>query len=188
MPDKVEHLGEDKFVRAYADEGVSFRNFDQKTLKEADCRNSGFALVRQMAGQKETLINQSELGQSPAIKNRNSVMELIHGGSSTKPQEKETSVPVLQSSGNLPRRRSSLKAFLTQHSVLSSEQEPIVQERAVSLSTQVSSDARGRKDDKANSQTGYAKTLFSSSHDGNYATANQDEPLQDIYKRLMKCQ
>lgn len=187
MPDKVEHLGEDKFVRAYADEGVSFRNFEQKVLKEADCRNSGFALVRQMAGQKETLINKSELGQSPAIKNRNSVMELIHGNDK-RSKEREESVPVLQSSGHLPRRRSSLKAFLTQHSVIA-EQEPIVKDRAVSLSVRGAGDSPERStNDEVISKTGYAKTLFSSSHDGNYATANQDEPLQDIYKRLMKCQ
>ncbi len=187
MPDKVEHLGEDKFVRAYADEGVSFRNFEQKVLKEADCRNSGFALVRQMAGQKETLINKSELGQSPAIKNRNSVMELIHGNDK-RSKEREESVPVLQSSGNLPRRRSSLKAFLTQHSVIA-EQESIVKDRAVSMSVRGAGDSTERStNDEVISKTGYAKTLFSSSHDGNYATANQDEPLQDIYKRLMKCQ
>ncbi len=39
MPDKVEHLGEDKFVRAYADEGVSFRNFCQ-ALKLLDTLSS----------------------------------------------------------------------------------------------------------------------------------------------------
>ena len=114
-------------------------------------------------------------------------MELIHGNDK-RSKEREESVPVLQSSGNLPRRRSSLKAFLTQHSVIA-EQEPIVKDRAVSLSVWGAGDSPERStNDEVISKTGYAKTLFSSSHDGNYATANQDEPLQDIYKRLMKCQ
>lgn len=195
---------ENNFVKAYGENEVSFQNFDENTDPQDQLQNSAFSLIRQIAKeQDEKEYPESLLGNGDGLKDHDSVMSLIKGQHSTPVNFKQDPINIAHIAKPL-KNRSSLISFLREDNddVGFAARAPIDYPRdnysfnnqkndlknssySEKYSDKYSEIHNNTNDSETTKSKGRFSALFKSNHE---TSSTNEDSLQAIYKRLLKCQ
>lgn len=179
---------ESSFVKAYKDEGIEFKSFQESQRRQDRAENSSFSLMRGLAQSKEEASEHGVLGSSlPPLRDRGSIMNLVHGktsASSAPNSLPEARINLVDVARPL-RNRSSIHAFLSQNvpeEDMSFDTNPYLQNHDSTVAPIPPSSGA-----QTTSQKRYS-SLFKSSGNSEFNQNKNSDSLQDIYKRLLECQ
>lgn len=192
---------ENNFVKAYGENEVSFQNFDENTDPQDQLQNSAFSLIRQIAKEQDEKEHpETLLGNGDGLKDHDSVMSLIKGQHSTPVNFKQDPINIAHIAKPL-KNRSSLISFLREDNddVGFAARAPIDyptdnysvnnQNRALKQSNYSEKYSDNHSEFQNNSEKTKSKGRFSALFKSNHETSsNNEDSLQAIYKRLLKCQ
>lgn len=178
---------ESSFVKAYKDEGIEFKSFQESQRRQDRAENSSFSLMRGLAQSKDEASEHGVLGSSlPPLRDRGSIMNLVHGktsASSALNSLPEARVNLMDVARPL-RNRSSIHAFLSQNvpDDMAFDTNPYIQNHDSTVAPIPSSQGAQVAPQKRYS------SLFKNSGSSEFNQNKTSDSLQDIYKRLLECQ